>query len=521
MRKFRYPILVLTLMLTVVGCQGKGLEPKPQDKYGSYYEIFVASFYDSDGDGVGDLAGVTEKMSYLNDGKDGEGDDLMVDGLWLMPIMPSPSYHKYDVTDYKAIDPIYGTMADYEELMKASEEAGVKVIIDLVLNHSSVEHPWFKEAVAGLNGEPNRYVSYYHFSKESGLANYHPVPGASGWYYEGVFGPHMPDLNLDSEEVRKEILGMSCFLMEKGTDCFRLDAVTHFYEGNTTKNSAFLAWLKDELVGINPDVYLVGEAWSDAGTVASLYESGIDSFFNFPFSNGKGDIIMSLKKKEGYKLALAIEAWQGVLLEANREAIDGVFLSNHDNARSGGALNRDQILQKMGASIYQLMPGNTFIYYGEEMGMLGSGKDENKRQPLLWSSEDMTGYTTPPANSEDVPKPEFGVYDLLDMEGSLTNHYRKLLTIRRKYPEIPRGRVRAIETENKALCVYTTTWHQGEAVYSSMIVHNLSDETVSLAEPVFEGYTVAERLESQTDPSPQEGLVLNGKSTLLLKKLKE
>lgn len=515
--------VLLVLSLTVVfltSCASDPSPDKPDDNYGNYYEIFVASFYDSNEDGMGDINGIIKKMEYLNDGNSRTDEDLMIDGIWLMPIMPSPSYHKYDVIDYMNVDEAYGTLEDFEKLMEVTEKAKVKVIIDLVVNHSSVEHPWFLSAVESLKkSEDNPYIDYYHFTSEPDLPNYHQVEGLPGYYYEGAFGRHMPDLNLDNDALRQELIDIASFWMEMGVDGFRLDAVTHYYEGNSQKNTAFLAWLHDELTKINDDVYIVGEAWSDGGTIETLYQSGIDSFFNFPFSGGRGDIIMDIKIKKGNDLAKSIEAWQDKMLEANGSAIDAVFLSNHDNARSGGALNRDVALQKMGANVYFLMPGNAFVYYGEEIGMTGSGKDENKRQPFLWSTEDMTGMTEPPIGSDEVLQKIEGLDVQLQDEHSLVNHYKKLFYIKNKYPEIMRGNVAAMEFQNTALCAYETTWnHDGtsERVY---IIHNFAEEAAEVDLGSFDGAEIVETVYCSDGSVEEENQVATvpAKTTIILK----
>ena len=203
---------------------------------GTTYEIFVGSFMDSDGDGTGDLGGVLEKLDYLCDGKDTAGDDLGCNGIWLMPVFPSPTYHKYDVTDYKSIDPQYGTMEDFDAFLAACHERGIRVILDLPLNHTSSEHPWFRKAADYLCGLPEgaepsvkdcRYAAYYNFSREA--QNGYAALSDSGWYYEARFWEGMPDLNLDSPQVRSQIASIAEFWLDKGVDGFRLDAVTSFY----------------------------------------------------------------------------------------------------------------------------------------------------------------------------------------------------------------------------------------------------------------------------------------------------
>ena len=232
MKRFLLFLSMLSILLTSCGDPKKQEYPKVlNDNYKNYYEIYVGAFYDSDSDGVGDLRGIIEKMSYLNDGDPKTTDDLGITGIWLMPIMPSPTYHKYDVIDYCDIDPEFGTMQDFEELIELCNERDVDVILDLVLNHTSAQNPWFKSAVKSMRIEPcglekcsyeekcrehNPYCGYYNFTQEQNVSNTYTVPGKSDWFYEAVFWDQMPDLNLDNPEVRLEILNIAKFWLEKG-----------------------------------------------------------------------------------------------------------------------------------------------------------------------------------------------------------------------------------------------------------------------------------------------------------------
>ena len=199
---------IIFLVFMLVCCMGKQNNVSaevPDDLYRNYYEIFVYSYYDSDGDGIGDLRGVEEKLDYIA--------DLGFTGIWLMPVMPSPTYHKYDVMDYKEIDPQYGSLTDFQSLINACHEKDINLIIDLPINHSSAQHPWFWEACEYLRSlesgaEPDAakcpYVEYYHFAKEPAGSTWYSVEG-SEWYYEGSFWEQMPDLNLSCEALKKEI----------------------------------------------------------------------------------------------------------------------------------------------------------------------------------------------------------------------------------------------------------------------------------------------------------------------------
>ena len=219
------------------------LGESPDDNYRVFYEIFVYSFCDSDGDGIGDFQGIISKLDYLQ--------ELGINGIWLMPIHPSTTYHKYNVSDYYAIDPQYGTMEDFDAFMEECQKRDIHVILDLVVNHSGSEHPWFKEAVAYLQGlpegaEPNAeecpYVDYYYFNYGS-KAKHSQVVGTN-WYYESQFSYDMPDLNLASEAVRGEIEDIMAFWLDKGVSGFRLDAAKEFYSGTTTKNIEVLSWIQ-------------------------------------------------------------------------------------------------------------------------------------------------------------------------------------------------------------------------------------------------------------------------------------
>lgn len=460
-----------------------------QDDYRTFYEIFVGSFCDSDGDKLGDLAGVTSKLDYLNDLCADSDSSLHVGGVWLMPIMPSPTYHKYDVTDYYSVDPAYGTLNDFKALAAACRERGIKLIIDLPVNHTSSEHPWFVSACKSARTEPcadgqntcggscpihNKYYGYYNFVSES-RAGYERVPG-SELYYECRFWGGMPDLNLDNSLVRAEILDICKFWLDVGAGGFRLDAVTSYYTGNTTKNTEFLTWLTSEINAYKSDAYIVGEAWADAGTLGSLYKSGVDSLFSFNFAQSTGRIMSAVRTGDGAKLASAEQKWLSDIIESNPAGIDAPFLTNHDMARSSGALMKDETLIKQAAAVYLLMPGNPFIYYGEEIGMSGgSDNDESKRTAMVWSLSDETGVTCSPKNAKVQPV-EAGVEEQLRDRRSLLRFYIDAIKVRNAYPAIARGEATAVDTGEKAVYAMRHTGEWGECT----VVHNLSDETVKI-----------------------------------------
>jgi alpha-amylase len=458
--------IIICLAIVFTSCSDMNTM-KYSDNYRTYYEIFVRSFYDSNGDGIGDLNGVTSKLDYINK-------DVGADGIWLMPIMPSPSYHKYDVTDYYAIDPQYGTMEDFDVLIKEAHKRDMKVIIDLVVNHTSDMMPWFQKAIDGLlNEAENEYIDYYNFTTEYMGSGFTKV--ADRYYYESRFSPNMPDLNLDNEKVRSEILNITKFWIDRGVDGFRLDAVTSYYTGNETKNTEFMKWLNYSVKEYKEDTYFVGEAWTTSSTINDYYTSGIDSFFNYPFSQIEGNIVKNLNTRKGENLSKDIEGWNDAIKNSNSKAIDAPFLSNHDNSRSAGFLMRDLNKKKMAASIYLLMPGNPFIYYGEEIGMTGSGEDPNKRLPMLWSTTDTAGITDiPPGASQSISDLE-GVDVQIKDKNSLLNYYKEILSIKKRFPEIARGQITRLDTEHSEICAYRMTFKESTV----FIFHNLGNVEIT------------------------------------------
>lgn len=434
---------------------------------GPVYEVFVASFRDGDGDRRGDLKGLTAALPYVK--------SLGADAVWMMPIHPSPSYHKYDVTDYLAVDPAYGTLADFDALVKAAAEQRIGLILDLVINHSSSEHPWFQAACQALaKEEETPYISYYVFSREQG----HPVPGADGWFYAGHFGPHMPEINLDNDNVRREISDILAFWLARGAAGFRLDATTHYYEENTAKNLAFLKWLTDEARRIKPDVYMVGEAWKDETTTLTLYESGIDSLFPFQMAGPTGWLVNALRAGNGQEVARRVSGWNSRIAERNPMALDAPFLSNHDQARSSGFIMRDATRMRQAAALYLTMPGIPFIYYGEELGMSGSGRDENKRLPMVWSANP-DDLCLPPEDADQAQRLTAGVLEQEVDAASLLAFYRQVIALRNQCPELSLGSISVLPAQEITLA----GWQVTDGKQITTVLHNLGDQALTLPLP--------------------------------------
>ncbi len=448
------------------------------DNYRTWYEIFVYSFCDSDGDQVGDLQGVISKLDYIA--------DMGFNGIWLMPIMPAASYHKYDVKDYLEIDPEYGTMEDFEELAAECDKRGIKLIIDLVLNHTSSEHFWFTEACdylesLGADEEPSAedcpYYEYYNFVKGNPNSDVWYQVGSSDYYYEGMFWSGMPDVNFESQGLRREFEAVMDFWLEKGAGGFRLDAVKEFYSGATSKNVEVLTWVNDYVKAADPDAYMVGEAWEGLGTYAQYYASGIDSFFDFEFAGPTGVVTKTLtfsgETNSAQAYAKALSRVQNAIREYREDAIDAPFFVNHDMARAAGYMQYDERKVKMAAPLNILMSGSAFVYYGEEIGMTGSGKDENKRAPMYWSADaSAEGMTRGPLDMEPQENQFACAEEQMKAEDSIYSFYKDTILLRNQNPEIARGTVaRLEEVEDQDIAAISKTY-DGKTIY---LLYNISE----------------------------------------------
>lgn len=489
--------------------QIRALGESPDDNYRTWYEIFVYSFCDSDGDGIGDFKGITSKLDYLQ--------ELGINGIWLMPIHPSTSYHKYNVSDYYAIDPDYGTMADFEEFMAECQKRDIHVILDLVVNHSGSEHAWFKEAAAylgNLNGkEPSaqecKYIDYYFFQKEP-ANGFCQIPGTD-WYYEGRFSPEMPDLNLANPALRQEITDIMSFWLDKGVAGFRLDAAKEFYSGDTQRNIEVLRWITETAVSLKSDVYLVAEVWEGFQQIAKYYESDIISLFNFAFGNSDGKITSVIRAAGNPNTvttyATALEKADAAYRASNPDYIDAPFLSNHDVGRIAGFAARDPGKTKLAGAMNILMSGSCFIYYGEEIGMVGSGNDPSKRAPMVWNDARDNGTTNPPPECELPESYPFGSleYQMYD-DNSVYNYYRQVIAIRNALPVISHGRPTA-ETELNVGCVsaHRKTWGEEQCI----ILMNIQPDAASVDLSAYGDWTLAASVSADGNPITMDGTTLN------------
>lgn len=490
-KKFLVSNIVIALAVSMLAGCGKKDESEKlniiDDNYRNYYEIYVHSFYDSNEDGIGDLNGVTQKLDYLK--------DLGINGIWLMPIMPSPTYHKYDVVDYMDIDSEYGTMEDFDKLVEECHKRGINIIIDMVMNHSSSQNEWFVKACDYLRTlkegeEPDKnvcpYVSYYNFSKEKKNEAWYSVEGTD-WYYEGVFWSEMPDLNLEDDNLRKEFETISDFWIEHGVDGYRMDAAMHYEDDDQGATLEIMNWIYSYCLSKKSDFYMVSEVWANKATIAAFYKSMTPSMFNFAAAGAEGTIEKAARGQlSADGLVNAMIDYQTTYSASNPDYIDAPFITNHDQVRVANNLNCDVGDMKMAAGVLMTMSGSTFIYYGEEIGMKSQGKDDpNKRLPMNWSYADPTGVCDVPEGADNDVEQSFEAVDAqLGDEMSLLNYYKRALKLRNMNPEIARGTItREDDLCSDSYAAIKKTWTRddetGTTVTSAVIIlYNTSDEAV-------------------------------------------
>jgi glycosidase len=430
-----------------------------------FYEIFVRSFYDSDGDGIGDFAGLIEQLDYLNDGDPSTSDDLGITGIWLMPIMESPSYHGYDTIDYYTVERDYGTNEDFHALIEAAHARGIRVIIDLVLNHTSSAHPWFINARSSGDAE---YRDYYVWSLEN--------PGylgpwsqtvwylGGGAYYYAVFWDQMPDLNYRNPEVTAEMYDAARFWLEEmDADGFRLDAIRYLIEdgerqASTPETHAWLADFHDFHTSIDREAMTVGEVWADTTDVVPYVASDeLDLAFEFTLAEA---ILTSVIVNTSTEFRSGIEN----VVEAYDPGDYATFLTNHDQNRVMTAVGGNPDKARLAATVLLTLPGTPFIYYGEEIGMTGQKPDEHIRTPMQWSAEDHAGFTTGwPWQLVNDDHETVNVAAQSADPGSLLSRYRNLIHLRNDHIALRQGDLTLIESTCRPVTGYVR-YHDEETI---------------------------------------------------------
>ena len=416
------------------------------------YEIFVRSFADSDGDGVGDLKGLTAHLDDLNDGNPATSTDLGVNAIWLMPIFPSPSYHGYDFSDYRAVNPNYGTLADLDALLAAAHQRGIKVILDMVLNHSSSAHPWFVDSRQGTGAARRDWYVWNATDPgwQSPLGGGPPWRASGGAWYYAPFSQGMPDLNLGNAAVEQELVDTMRFWLARGVDGFRLDAVRYFFasgpqgyeQRDQPASHDFLKRIRAALQRDYPDVLLAAEAWASQDTVATYYGQGDEVQLAFAFDQAaatKSSVAAGVSDALVNSLAITESTLAG-----KDRGFDAPFLSNHDQVRVARTLGGDAGALRVAAATLVALPGTPFLYYGEEIGMQGGAgtPDQDKRTPIRWTATPPGyGFTSGSTTWYGATSEAAGV-DVATQRAdasSLWNLYRRLIALRRSTAPLTAG----------------------------------------------------------------------------------
>ncbi|RZI57073.1 MAG: DUF3459 domain-containing protein [Rubrivivax sp.] len=439
-------------------------------QHGAFIEIFVRGFQDSDGDGIGDLRGVTRRLDYLK--------DLGIKGIWLMPITASADRdHGYATTDYRAIEPQYGTLADFDELIREAHKRGIGVVMDYVINHSAREHPLFS-AAASDPASPWRDWFVWTSQPLTALKDW-DIWGKTPWYLPGeevpdlpeganappkpestaqspagspryfaVFGPHMPDFNMRNPAVVKYHEDSLRFWLNRGLDGYRLDAVPHLFENsakdwNDQPESRALTGEFTRLIKRYPHRFVVCEATAEPKVYTRDEICG--SAFAFGLERA---VIAAAKGGDGS--AEAVDKVARFFTEAPLSM--ATMLSNHDifaGKRAWDQFEGDEARYKLAAATYLLLPGTPFIYYGEEIGQAGVAGlpgDAPLRAPMSWAAE-TAGAAGAVGFSTGTPfrpaSPNIATHNAQAQAadpGSLLNFYKTMLALRNSQPAIARGR---------------------------------------------------------------------------------
>ncbi len=419
-----------------------------------FYEIFVRSFYDSNGDGIGDINGLIEKLDYLNDGDPNTTADLGVTGIWLMPINPSPSTHGYDATDYYGVNPQYGSMDDFRRLVDEAHRRGIRVIIDLVLNHTSSQHPWFIQS----QDVQSPYRDWYLWADIDpgfkGPWNQQVWYPLNGDYFYAYFWKDSPDLNYTNPKVTAEMEKVTRFWLEDvGIDGFRLDAIGCLIEtGSETVNTkATHDWLASYFKfykGIKPDAMTVGELWvPDAIVIPYIANGEVDLAFEFDLSFS---MLASINDGNSTRMLDTLRSGTSQYPVGQY----GTFLTNHDMGRVTTQVGDNPEKAKAAASLYFALPGVPFVYYGEEIGMSGDAPNEMGRRPMQWNDEQYGGFSeVAPWKMPDASYITSNVSSETGDTGSLLSYYRTLISLRNSHPALRTGELFLPSSSDQGLFV--------------------------------------------------------------------
>ncbi|MGC8871136.1 MAG: alpha-amylase family glycosyl hydrolase [Brevinematia bacterium] len=457
----------------------------------SFYQIFPRSFYDSDGDGIGDIKGIISKLDYVK--------SLGVGGIWLNPTFPSPSYHGYDITDYYNVNPQFGTLDDLKLLVKEAEKRNIKILLDLVINHTSSQIGWFKKSQLRDPFFDSWYIWVPKIPNVEGKIGWSKpwTKGNSPWevwsysgirreYYYSAFSPGMPDLNLKNPDVVNEIYKIAKYWLEMGIGGFRLDAVRYLIEigpgegqADTEDTIMFLKSFNSFCKKVNPQSFLVGEVWTDNKTVLK-YKDALDGCFDFETREvvsstvGFNPRIGRFYKYLEEMLALtgSLQSWKFLY----------PFSSNHDVTRVHNLIfkrpdNFERL--KLFYTVLFTLPGNPFIYYGDEIGMINSPYlrgDMAFRDPMVWENSEKVGFTTGSPWTYVNPDPIINVKDQEKDKDSILNHVRKISKIRNENKVFVNGNFSILSNDFMDKVVSYARYDSSTSNFALVIVYSYPSE---------------------------------------------
>ena len=430
------------------------------------YEVFVRSFADSNGDGIGDFNGLAGKLDYIA--------ELGASCLWLMPVAESPSYHGYDVSDYYKVEPDYGSADDFRRLVAEAHRRGIRVLVDMVLNHASSEHPFFQ---AALRDSASPYRAWFRFAPQDlgkgpwGAPAWHKSPLRDEYYY-GVFWKGMPDLNYETPAVREEAKRVATFwLREMGVDGFRLDAVPYLTEEGACNTGcpgthAFLHEYAAHIDSILPGAYTVGEAWGNLATLMPYYPDQLTSYFGFELADS---LVAAVRRGSAGGVLAGFLRLQDTLPWFRWSPL----LSNHDGTRVMTLLGGDVAKARLAGTLLLTLPGLPFVYYGEEIGMTGDKPDPRLRTPMQWRAEPGLGFTR--GTPWEAAQPDSFRTTVAAQQadsGSLLTLYRRLIQLRRTTPALGIGRLLSLPAGQPQVVAYLR--RSGEQAV--LVVANLGEQ---------------------------------------------
>ena len=486
----------------------------PWYQHAVFYEIYPRSFMDSNGDGIGDLNGITSKLDYLK--------TLGIDAIWIAPCFPSPQVDfGYDVSDYQNIDKMYGTLADFDKLQKLGQEHGIKIIFDLVVNHTSDQHPWFVDSRSSRTAEKRDWYVWRDGKGTNPPNNWLAVFGGSAWqwdektkqYYYHYFYPQQPDLNWRNPAVVSAMDGTTEWWYRRGVAGFRLDAVDSLFEDPNLQDDPVLPGQNaygDPLVEHKytqklPEVHLalkglrtvadrynavlIGETWTDNVAQLKTYYGSAHDELQMPM-----DLMLTQMK-------FSVPAFREHFKQVDSSGEWPVFvIGNHDILRSwnryGDGQHNDQIAKDM-AAMYLTLRGTPILYYGEEIGMqnndpqrredvkdpigrLGWPKEKGRdgeRTPMQWNDEPNAGFTTGiPWNAIPVTYKSYNVEDEAKDPNSILNWYKALLALRRTDPALLDGAYIPLNESDAEVLSYL----RKASGYAVLVAINMSAEPRAL-----------------------------------------